>query len=173
LGEKLDRYHRHTDLSVLKDYVVRFTPDFGEKNNQPFQSSMDNLLRQQEREVLADVVASVGNSPTEGDPARRSGKPETGKMEIRSLQRFKETMVKLQSDRLVTRAIHDLPENSGQHNSQMLATSSLSALRKLSPNYLNRFVSHIGALIWLKQTGEDVDRSAAKKPRKRPSVNAG
>lgn len=175
LGEKLDRWRRQPDLSVLKDLVVRFTPEFGDKNNQPSQSSIEDLLRQQEFDVLADVVASVGNSPEGECPAQNAGKTETGKkdkrkIESRSLQRFKDTMVRLHSDRLVTRAIHDLPENSGPHNSQMLATSVLSTLRQISPNYLNRFVSHTGTLIYLKQAGEDVDKCKAKKTRKTRTV---
>jgi hypothetical protein len=170
LGRKLDRCHHQTDLSVLKDLIVRFTPDFEGNNNQPDQSSIDDLLRKQERDVLADVVASVGNSPAEEGPAQRAMRTETGKKENRSLQRFKDTIVKLHSDRLVTRAIQDLPENSGPHNSQMLATTSLSALRQISPNYLNRFVSHIDTLIWLKQTGEDVDKYKTKKSQKSQSA---
>ncbi len=175
LSEKLDRCHRQPDLSVLKDLVVRFTPEFGDKNNQPSQSSIDDLLRQQECDVLADVVASVGNSPEGEGSAQNAGKAETekketGKIESRSLQRFKDTMVRLHSDRLVTRAIQDLPENSGPHNSQMLATSVLSALRQISPNYLNRFVSHIGTLTYLKQAREDVDKCKVKKTRKMRTV---
>jgi hypothetical protein len=171
LGEKLDRRHRQTDLSVLKDHVVRFSPDCGDNNNQPSPSSIDDLLRQQERDVLADVVASVANTPEGGAPALNDGKTatvkfETRKKESRSLQHFKDTMVRLHSDRLVTRAIQDLPENSGPHNSQMLATNALKALRQISPNYLNRFVSHIGSLIYLKQAGEEADKLKAKKTKK-------
>ncbi|MDO9262748.1 MAG: DUF2894 domain-containing protein [Desulfosalsimonadaceae bacterium] len=154
LGRKLHLCHRRTAISGLKDQVRRLTPDSEEKNN-PL--SVDDLLWQQER----DVVASAGNSPTGEDPSQHAGKTE-----LRSLKRFKETMMKLNSDRLVTRSILDLPENSGPHNSQMLATSSLSALRQISPNYLNRFVSHINTLIWLKLAGEDADKCIAKEARK-------
>jgi hypothetical protein len=154
LGRKLHLCHRPTAISDLKDQIKRLTPDFEEKNN-PL--SVDDLLWQQER----DVVASAGNSKAVEDPAQHAGKTE-----LRSLKRFKETMMKLNSDRLVTRSILDLPENSGPHNSQMLATSSLSALRQISPNYLNRFVSHINTLIWLKLAGEGVDKCTAKEARK-------
>jgi hypothetical protein len=157
LVKKLDRRHRQADFCVLKDLVVRFTPDSEDKHSQSSQSAVDCILRQQERHI----ITSLEGSPDGERPAQN-----TGKYEIRSLQRFKDTMVRLHSDRLVTRAIHDLPENSGPHNSQMLATGSLSALRQISPNYLNRFVSHIGALIFLKETGEDVDRLKSKKKKK-------
>ncbi|MFZ2634365.1 MAG: DUF2894 domain-containing protein [Desulfosalsimonadaceae bacterium] len=154
LGRKLHLCHRRTAISGLKDQIRRLTPDSEEKNN-PL--SVDDLLWQQER----DVVASAGNSKAVKNPSQHAGKTE-----FRSLKRFKETMMKLNSDRLVTRSILDLPENSGPHNSQMLATSSLSALRQISPNYLNRFVSHINTLIWLKLAGEDVDKCIAKETRK-------
>ena len=154
LGRKLHLCNRRTAISDLKDQIRRLTPDFGEKNNPV---SVDDLLWQQER----DVVASAGNSKAVENPSQHAGKTE-----LRTLKHFKETMMKLNSDRLVTRAILDLPENSGPHNSQMLATTSLSALRQISPKYLNRFVSHINTLIWLKLAGEDVDRCMAKEAKK-------
>jgi len=154
LGRKLDRQQRETSLSALKNQIGRFASGFEEKNN-PL--SVDDLLRQQER----DVVAAIGNLPEGEEPAQQAEKTE-----LRSLKHFKETMVKLNSDRLVKRSIQDLPENAGPHNSQMLATHSLSALRQISPNYLHRFVSHINTLIWLKLAGEDADKSMAKETRK-------
>jgi hypothetical protein len=142
LGRKLHLRQRRTAVSGLKDQITRLAPDFQEKNH-PL--SLDDLLWQQER----DLIASADNSPAGEDLSQYAVKTE-----LRSLKRLKETMMKLNSDRLVMRAFHDLPENSGPHNSQRLATTSLSVLRQISPNYLNRFVSQINTLIWLKLAGE-------------------
>jgi hypothetical protein len=64
-------------------------------------------------------------------------------------------MMALHSNRLVTRAIQDRPENPGPLNGQMLATRSLTELRRLSPEYLYRFVSYIDTMLWLQQAGAD------------------
>ncbi len=122
-----------------------------------------DLLRQQE----SDIIDSIGNSPQGDGSAQRARQPE-----IKSLQRFKETMAKLHSDRLVTSAIHDLPENAGPHNSQMLAATTLSALREVSPHYLRRFVSHIGILISLKQTGDATQKVKPNKSQKTRSTRS-
>lgn len=154
LIRKIARRHRQTELSLLTDQLEQFTSGLDEKNNSLSPSFIDDLLRRQER----DVVLSVENFAAKNAPVLPAEKNQTS-----ALLRFKETIAKVYSDRLITQAVHDLPENAGPHNSQMLATRSLSALHKISPNYLNRFISHIGTLIWLKQIGEDAEKMKSKK----------
>lgn len=151
LARKLDQRRGRSDLSDLKSQIGRLAPAFADKN-QPV--SVEDLLRQQEQDILA---STAGLSAGDGFP------PPPEKKEPASLKRFKQTMVKLHSERLVTATINDCPENAGPHNSQMLAINTLAALRQVAPEYLDRFVAHIGTLIWLKQAGEETDKINAGK----------
>jgi len=157
LEKRLNRRQRQPDLSELKNQVGQLTPDLSESQNQ---FCVDDLLQQQEQ----DVIASIANPADQEGPQKQAKKTE-----ITSLKRFKKTMAKMQSERLVTKAINDCPEHAGPHNSQMLAINSLAALREISPAYLERFVSHINTLIWLKQAGEDVGKNKTKKKKKTSS----
>ena len=59
-----------------------------------------------------------------------------------------------------------VPENAGPLNSQHLVHRSLTLMRDLSPEYLNRFMSYVDALSWLDQAnamGADVARAETKR----------
>jgi hypothetical protein len=71
-------------------------------------------------------------------------------------------MMELHSNRVVTRAIQDRPDNPGPLNAQMLATRLLMALRRLSPVYLSRFISYIDTLLWLHQYDRAADNRKTK-----------
>ena len=154
VGEKLRRHARRPHLSELKTHVGQLSASYRENQNS---FSVDDLLRQQEQ----DVIASMGAAP---DPEK--GTRPVKKTEITSLKRFRKTMAKMQSDRLVTRAINNSPEQAGPHNSQMLAINTLSALREISTGYLERVISHINALIWLQQAAENAVKDKAKTKKK-------
>ncbi len=154
LGEKLRRRHRRPDLSELKNHVGRLSAIHTENRN-PF--SVDDLLLQQEQDVIASLGAAA-------DPEK--GIRPVKKTEITSLKRFRKTMAKMQSDRLVTRAINNSPEQAGPHNSQMLAINTLSALREISTGYLERGISHVNTLIWLQQAAENAVKDKAKTKKK-------
>ncbi len=144
LGGRLDRGDSQKAFAALTNQIAQGGPTLDEHETQL--SFNDLLLRQED-----EVVQSFGNSlADEGSTERR----ET--LELRSFHLLKESWAKLHYDRLVTRAIEERPENPGPLNAQMLATRSLSAMRKLSPNYLTRFVSYIDTLLWLEQTIDDV-----------------
>ena len=55
-----------------------------------------------------------------------------------------------------------LPQNPGPLNPQMLAIKSLSTMRELSPDYLNRFVSYVDTLLWLERSEAQPDKSVSK-----------
>jgi hypothetical protein len=107
-----------------------------------------DILKQQED----NVVQSIGNS-------LRSKAPDCDecKGELSSYRLVKQTWGKFQSERLVSLANNECPENSGHLNSQMLVTRSLCIMRDLSPSYLNRFVSYIDTLLWLERAAEEIE----------------
>jgi len=108
--------------------------------------SLDNSLWQQEHEL---VDSSHSDSEQFG--------------ELKSVRLFRESWSKMSSDKLVTRAIKEGPKNAGPLNQQMLAIRSLTTMRKLSPQYLNRFISYIDTLFWLEQAGGASVSGAKKK----------
>lgn len=120
-------------------------PDSDNLQTQAF----ENFLRTQESEVLGALATGENDSP--GAVAVNLG-------ELKSVRRFRESKAKLDADRLVTRAIEECPENAGPLNPQKLVIRSLSAMRTLSPHYLNRFVSYIDTLLWLEQVDDRRER---------------
>lgn len=119
----------------------------------PKQCSFEAFLQQQEY----DIVTSTAYAE---DP---SGIRPGNLGELKSVRRFRESWGKISSEKVVTRAINEGPENPGPLNQHMLAIRSLSTMRDLSPHYLNRFVSYMGTLSWLEQACENNDSSTLKK----------
>lgn len=81
-----------------------------------------------------------------GRPAAAGTQPE-----LRAVQQFGSTWARLRVDQHLVRAQAQQPENAGPLNSQRLALQTLQTLRGLSPAYLQRFMAHADALLWLEQ----------------------
>ena len=111
------------------------------------EGSFTNILRQQE----SDVVQSFAGTAT---GQRR---------EPNAIRLYRESWAKQNSDRLVVQSVKSGPEDPGPLNSQMLVIHSLSTMRGLSPDYLNRFVAYVDTLLWLEQAGNDIQSSKSKK----------
>lgn len=107
---------------------------------------------------LAELVRLLAqHSPDAGSPvhnvlpgAAPSAAPEAP-AELRSLTYFRDTWSKLSVDQQLTQALAQAPENAGPLNSHLLVLLSLQRLRELAPDYLNRLMSHVDALLWLDQ----------------------
>ena len=109
--------------------------------------SFTNVLRQQEN----DVVQSFAGT----DAGQRR--------EPNAIRLYRESWIKQNSDRLVVQSVKNGPEDPGPLNSQMLVIHSLSTMRGLSPDYLNRFVSYVDTLLWLDQVSNDMQSTKPKK----------
>ena len=93
-------------------------------------------------------------------PGRHSDTgPEEG---IKSANRFRETWSKIAAETQVDQALVRGPENPGPLNAHMLALHSLALMRKLSPDYLRRFLAQVDALLWLDQVNEKYTLAAGK-----------
>jgi hypothetical protein len=73
--------------------------------------------------------------------------------ELKTLQRFRRTWSRLAADQRVVRSRTRLPDHAGPLNSQRLVHRALTTMRELSPDYLERFVAHADALLWLESAG--------------------
>ena len=130
----------------------------------PQEVCFDEILRQQEDDLVTFF------SDHAADPhAGRSDRPEYEKPgELKSVRHFRESLLKLNAEKLVAQAIEHAPENPGPLNPQMLVIHSLATMRDLSPHYMHRFVSYIDTLLWLEQASKESESAAATKTGAKP-----
>ena len=126
-------------LSSLNSRLLHGTA-FEDENHQDV--PIEDILRQQEKIAVASLSEAANGQGTEF--ANEPG-------ELKSTRSFRKSREKHGADKLVTQAIEEAPENSGPLNPQRLTIRSLSLMRELSPQYLNRFVAYIDTLLWLEQ----------------------
>jgi hypothetical protein len=74
--------------------------------------------------------------------------------EMASVRRFRQTWSRMAAEDQVDQAVGRGPLNAGPLNSHMLVLRSLALMRKLSPDYLQRFLSHADTLLWLEQASQ-------------------
>lgn len=116
----------------------------------------DDFLREQEKNML-DAMAEPGQTEADSPPQVLP--------ELAANRRFRQLQLQKFADTLLQQSIQQAPENPGPLNPQMLAIRSLSAMRDLSPHYLNRFVAYIDSLFWLEQSGHAVKKAGKKSTR--------
>ena len=113
--------------------------------------------------VMDDSPAATGNATPATSSASSTSSPST---ELKSIRYFKSTWSKLSADRRLTQSLAKVPENAGPLNSHHLVHRSLTLMRDLSPEYLNRFMSYVDALSWVDQlNGAAAAAASAASPR--------
>ena len=124
------------------------------------------------RSALAELVSRLGRPastiPARAGPTRSqdvSSVP-ASPAELETLAYFRRTWSRLSADQRVAESLSTLPENAGPLNSHHLVHRSLSAMRELSPEYLERFIAHVDALLWLDLANESAiaDATPASRP---------
>jgi hypothetical protein len=84
-----------------------------------------------------------------------------------SVAYFRDNWSRLNTNKQVTKAIDQAPKNAGPINSHGLVLKSLALMRDVSPDYLNRFVTYMDALLILDQDdGSKPVRALVKRPAK-------
>jgi hypothetical protein len=86
--------------------------------------------------------------------------------EMASVRRFRESWSKNAAQDQVDQALGRGPVNAGPLNSHMLVLRSLALMRKLSPDYLRRFLSQVDTLLWLDQVSQKLVPAKAKPARR-------
>ncbi|RQO44203.1 DUF2894 domain-containing protein [Variovorax sp. KBW07] len=114
------------------------------------------------RGALAELVEHLGRVSAHGDgPAPGDAVASlTPSGEEKTLRYFRNTWSRLSAERRVTQSLAKVPENAGPLNSHHLVHRSLTLMRDLSPEYLNRFMSYVDTLLWIDQ----VNSSGAAAP---------
>ena len=168
-----------------RDSIDQITPQF------PLAvAELNGLLKAGDFSGVKRVIASLKKSDhcvTLGDLARdlaqHSLENVTGSFvgngaqqsELNTTEYFRNTWSKLSSDRRVTQALAQAPQNPGPINSHMLVLRSLALMRDISPDYLNQFTSYVDTLLGLDQFDKEskvnakktVDRKGRKKVKSR------
>lgn len=121
------------------------------------------------RGALAELVDHIGRHASAHEDGRPSGDLALGvgpPAELKTLRYFRSTWSRLSAHRRLTQSLAKMPENAGPLNSHHLVHQSLALMRDLSPEYLDRFMSYVDALLWLEQANgaprADGDKKAAR-----------
>lgn len=133
-------------LTELNALVKSKVDNAGDDNTE---RSFDDILNQQ----VNDLSAS-SETLQEQSHALNNDAPE----ELQSMKAFRESMKYFNIDKVIERAINDLPANPGPHNPHMLAIKSLTQMRELSPQYLRRFAAYIETLLWLEKNANKLSK---------------
>lgn len=118
-------------------------------------------LNQHLQKVRPENTNQLESDPDPGllsDLERRS--------EMASVRRFKASWSRMAAEDTVTQSVGRGPVNAGPLNSHMLVLRSLALMRKLSPHYLQRFLSHVDSLLWLDQANQKLALAKVKPARR-------
>jgi hypothetical protein len=159
---------------MLDDKVIALLATYGEDLQK---AAPADVARPQaatpERGVLAELIdhiaqhaPALGDGPTAAGHATHSpSSASSPSTELKSIRYFKSTWSKLSADRRLTQSLAKVPENAGPLNSHHLVHRSLTLMRDLSPEYLNRFMSYVDALSWVDQLNGAAAAASAASPR--------
>jgi hypothetical protein len=122
------------------------------------------------RGALAELVAHVARqaqAPGQRDSAKaKTATPGRGSPPaLEALPYFRRTWSRLSADQRLTQSLSALPENAGPLNSHHLVHRSLASMRDLSPDYFDRFISYVDALLWLDLANAHGAKAADHVPR--------
>lgn len=135
---------------------------------------IDSLQAREQCASLGALVRQLEQSPEPSNPEKanvRSGGNAGPRSELKAIRHFRNTWAKLSVDKQVARALEHAPKNAGPINSHMLVLRSLTLMRDISPDYLNRFMSYADTLLALDQ-GEQEKPVNPKKPPAAKAVKA-
>ena len=109
-------------------------------------AQLNQYLQDAKRDSIAHRPGRDPGGSLVSDRAARS--------EMASVRRFRQTWSRMAAENQVDQATGRGPLNAGPLNSHMLVLRSLALMRKLSPDYLQRFLSHADTLLWLEQASQ-------------------
>ncbi|MGO4390675.1 DUF2894 domain-containing protein [Variovorax sp. M-6] len=148
--------HHGDARRILDDKLARLLAAYGEDLERARSTDGDTTRAQgpSRRGPLAELVDHVARHPSshgDGTAARDTVASLSAPAELKTLRYFRSTWSKLSADRRLTQSLAKMPQNAGPLNSHHLVHRSLTLMRDLSPEYLNRFMSYVDALLWLDQ----------------------
>lgn len=109
-------------------------------------------------ELLAHVARQAG---TPLAPELAGGGAPAPLAELKALRHFRGSWSRLSLEQQLARALAQAPDNAGPLNSHYLALQALIRMSELAPQYLEAFVTHVDALLWLERA--DPGRGTAQR----------
>jgi hypothetical protein len=103
---------------------------------------------------LAELVEHIArHAPAEASPGAGAAASTgiTRPPELKTLRYFRSTWSRLAADQRLTQSLAKVPENAGPLHSHHLVHRALTLMREASPEYLQHFMAHVDALLWLEQ----------------------
>jgi hypothetical protein len=170
LGSAVAAYraqHAQQQRALQQEVSVRADqhPDHAPRLQQLLASGEWSALRRQLAHLdaptrvgpLAELLAALDGrhvlqaSPTADAAALAPPLAAGAASELKTLRDFRDTWTRLSVDRQLSRSQDKAPENPGPLNSHLLVLRALRRMQDISPAYLERFVGHVEALMWLDQ----------------------
>lgn len=106
------------------------------------------------RSPLAELVEHIGRQAPPEAPLPAASAALRGiaqPPELKTLRYFRSTWSRLAADQRLTQSLAKVPENAGPLHSHHLVHRALTLMREASPEYLQHFMAHVDALLWLEQ----------------------
>ena len=114
---------------------------------------------------LTELNRYIQSRTREGVERGLDGEGEN-RSEMKSVRHFRQAWSRICAEDQVDQAVEQGPENAGPLNSHMLVLRSLALMRQFSPDYLQRFLSHVDSLLWLDQVNPKYTPLEAKPARR-------
>ena len=158
--------HQGDARRLLDDRVARLLAAFGDQVDRApaTGNEVDDLhpASRPTRGALAELIDHLARpapaSTRQGHhQARTDASPQATESPagLESLHRYlSRTWSRLSADQRLAESLSTLPENAGPLNSRQLVHRALTLMKDLSPEYLDRFISHVDALLWLESASE-------------------
>jgi hypothetical protein len=112
---------------------------------------------------LSELVDRLGRTPQRPAATLSGAAPPRP---LKAVASFKGTWSRLRAEHRLREALAQVPASAGPLNSSHLVNQALQAMRELSPQYLDAFMSHIDTLQWIEQAsgaGDLAPRAARKR----------
>lgn len=103
------------------------------------------------RSALAELLAHLAG-PT-ADLGQRTPHAHAPN-ELKTVRYYRSTWSRLRLDQQMVQALAGVPDQAGPLNTQRLLHQALTLMRRASPDYTQRFMAQVEALLWLEQAGE-------------------
>ena len=103
-------------------------------------------IQHQSAAGAADAGSNTGAAQPRAVHGRGPAPPE-----LKAIRNYRDTWSRLNVERRLSQALSQVPDNAGPLNTQRLLHQALAAMGEASAPYLQRFMVHVEALLWLDQ----------------------
>lgn len=148
---------------ILDDKVARLLAAYAEDLEKAPRSDSGTAKRSEKVQRPRGALGALADHI--GQHASPLGDAPTTRDELKTLTQFRSTWSRLSADRRLTQSQATVPQNAGPLNSHHLVDRSLRLMRDVSPEYLNRFMSYVDALLGLDQLNSAGGLGSAVSPR--------